>query len=59
MRSSDLLLIGNELELLSATLFVTGQDMQIIDVWDGALPRPMSGRTAPISGPARPARNQA
>jgi hypothetical protein len=30
MRSSDLLLSGNELELLSATLFVTGQGMQII-----------------------------
>jgi len=27
MRSSDLLLSGNELELLSATLFVTGRDM--------------------------------
>jgi hypothetical protein len=40
MRSSDLLLSGGELELLSATLFVITQDMQIIDVWcQLALPR--------------------
>jgi len=58
MRSSDLLLSGNELELLSATLFVTGPDMQIIGVWrdsrcrvnvgtDGADQRPCASYPEP------------
>ncbi len=43
MRSQDLLLSGHERELLSATLFVITQDMQIIDVWRDSVCRAGDG----------------